>query len=87
MKIKWLTLPKSDGNSLYAQHAFKPTIQSVHSEEKEGNLSLCGKVFSSENGEYAQSFESLMESKEINHRTVCKLCYRAFRKIEQNNKS
>ena len=76
-EFKCLTLDNSTGELSLKQHIFK------HSERKtkwtreiyNGNISLCGKVFASSDGETADSFASL-ENEPFNDDNCCKLCLR-----------
>jgi hypothetical protein len=74
-EIKWATLDNYTGTSTLKQHAFKSiTRRRKYSlEQYSGNISLCGKINCSSDGEYSDPLERI-EGEPVNTTGACKLC-------------
>ena len=82
MTVKWLTLENSTGERSLKQHAYKHKVRKrpwTH-EEYNGNKALCSKVFASDDGEVALSFDEL-ESEPLSTVNACKTCMRIVNKF------
>jgi hypothetical protein len=63
-----------------AQHGYKSVIRSVYGEEYNGNISLCGKMYVTEDGDYPQPFEEL-KNEGVRKHQVCGLCKKIYEKL------
>jgi hypothetical protein len=71
--MKWLTLKSINGEKSIKQHAFiAKTKNNYYTGEYSGNISLCGKVVASEDGEEI-SYNKIV-SETINKNNACKRC-------------
>jgi hypothetical protein len=79
--IKWLTLENSEGTRTLKQHGFIPKVckERWTGDPYDGNISLCRKVWSSEDGEYAQDW-STIDGENIKESHCCKTCLKESKK-------
>lgn len=85
MLIKFQTLSNSEDTATLKQHIFK----AKQCKERytlgpySGNISLCNRVWSSEDGEHAMDFEK-MDNEPFNEYNCCKHCIKQANKLGIN---
>ncbi len=85
MEVKFQTLDNFEGVNTLKQHIFKAKECKAQwtGEPYAGNVSLCGKIWCSEDGEYAQDFAE-MDNEPFNDENICRTCFRIYTLSKQN---
>ncbi len=82
--IKWITLPNSNDTAILKQHGFIDSIIKTRFGNYNGNKSLCGKIFVSNDGESALKFYEI-ENEGLKENQTCKLCLKKYFKKSPTN--
>lgn len=82
--IKWYTAENAEASAVLKQHAFiaKTRKRKYTGEKYEGNVSLCGKIMISDDGEVSCNLNDI-EGEQFNENEACKLCAKEALKCDK----
>lgn len=80
--IKWSTVDNEQETATLAQHAFKGVKRRLYYEDAyyDSNISLCGRIRISENGQSGISIDAV-DGEPMNPHTSCKNCLKIYTRL------